>query len=58
MPRAPLLALAGLSALATWCVQWPAQADPTDLPAPFAPATQTISPLATSMLTAEIATSP
>ena len=29
-----------------------------DLPAPLAPATQTISPLATSMLTAEIATSP
>jgi hypothetical protein len=36
MPRAPLLALAGLSALATWCVQWPAHADPTELPAPFA----------------------
>jgi hypothetical protein len=29
-----------------------------DLPAPFAPATQTISPFSTSMLTAEIATSP
>ena len=29
-----------------------------DLPAPLAPATQTISPFATSMLTAEIATSP
>jgi hypothetical protein len=29
-----------------------------DLPAPLAPATQTISPFATSILTAEIATSP
>ena len=29
-----------------------------DLPAPLAPATQTISPLATSIVTAEIATSP
>ena len=29
-----------------------------DLPAPLAPATQTISPLATSIETAEIATSP
>jgi hypothetical protein len=29
-----------------------------DFPAPLAPATQTISPLATSMLTPEIATSP
>jgi opacity protein-like surface antigen len=35
MPRAPLLALAGLAALATWCVQWQAHADPSDLPASF-----------------------